>query len=395
MPDRKHRDDPLAHRFLRVLHARVGAPCRATYSNPSGESATWSISARLRRIGPLFRYCGRKVVDRLDDQLVVLLVEQPDGGGLGLHHLADDLHGALQHLLQVAGVGQHHRDVVDGRQLVDPLAELELLEAEPGDGVGQQEQELDGGGAGVAATWCSCAASASTCLRSSPNFAARAASFASSMPGWPMPLADMRIVPSRWSLTMIGATNSAPSCCGLRLAASAFVERRRLGQRALAAEELPGRRRLREHVPCRVGDRRLHLRDGREAVLDLLQRRQVHEIGQVQVVGVEHSHSDPTLWARSEKKSRRREIIRRPEEGGRCVTFVTENEVYHGDHGAHGGEKIGEGGRAWKGKGSQSFVSYGFGKCRAPVVRAVVTGGDHAGGSITRGPFSAGESVLR
>ena len=59
-----------------------------------------------------------------------------------------DCSGAIEDALQVAGIGQHHGDVVNGRQLIDPLAKLEFLEAEAGDGVGQEEEKLDGRGLG-------------------------------------------------------------------------------------------------------------------------------------------------------------------------------------------------------------------------------------------------------
>jgi hypothetical protein len=107
---------------------------------------------------------------------------------------------------------------------------------------------------------------------------------------------------------MIGATYSVP----LRLVLRGRGERRglpgrglrahrepvlrttgrRLGQHALAAEERARRRRLRQQVPLRVRDRRLDLRHGGEAVLDLLQRRKIEEVGQAQIVWIEHSHSD-------------------------------------------------------------------------------------------------------
>ncbi len=58
---------------------------------------------------------------------------------LGLHHLADDFDRSLQHLFQIARIGQHHRHVVNRRQLVDPLAKLKFLVAQPRDGIGQQK----------------------------------------------------------------------------------------------------------------------------------------------------------------------------------------------------------------------------------------------------------------
>ena len=87
-------------------------------------------------------------MDGLDDQLVVGLVDQPNGGGPGLHDLGHDLGGAVEHLLEIAGVGEEQGDAVQRGHLVDALAELVLLVAKPGDGVGQEEQELDGRGLG-------------------------------------------------------------------------------------------------------------------------------------------------------------------------------------------------------------------------------------------------------
>ena len=59
-----------------------------------------------------------------------------------------------------------------------------------------------------------CAVRLLICLASKPNFSESETSFASSNPEEAGGLADIRIVPSRWSLTMIGAMNSAPSRCG-------------------------------------------------------------------------------------------------------------------------------------------------------------------------------------
>ena len=267
----------------RVLHARVGRHvARRTRSpaRPERDLVDVRLAQPHRALGEVLR---REVVDRLDDQLVVLLVDQADRRGLGLHHLADDLHGALEHLLQVARLGEHHRDVVDGRQLVDALAELELLEAQPGDRVGEQEQELDGGGAGVLGCGCSC-------VDQRPRSASgRGRTSRRARRAWPRrcPAAsrwrDMRIVPSRWSLTMIGATYSRPPlrpgcrrgdviACG----ASASV--------CWRLRNVARRRGLGEDVAVGVGDGRLDVGDGGEAVLDLLERRQVHEVGQAQVV---------------------------------------------------------------------------------------------------------------
>ena len=60
--------------------------------------------------------------------------------------------------------------------------------------------------------------------------------------------------------------------------------------RPLPVQKILRRVRLRKHVPVGVGDRRLHVGDGRERVLDLLQRRQVHEVRQAEVVQVESGH---------------------------------------------------------------------------------------------------------
>ena len=84
----------------------------------------------------------------------------------------------------------------------------------------------------------------------------------------------MRIVPSRWLLTMIGATYSVPSFCGLSWASSAAAMAR------WPLEEFPGGGGLGQGAAVGIGDGGLHVRDGREAVLDFLERRQVQEIGQ-------------------------------------------------------------------------------------------------------------------
>ena len=74
-----------------------------------------------------------------DDQFIALLVDEANARRLHVHQFADQFDGALQHAIQIARLGEHHGDGIDGRQFIDALAELELLIAKPRDGVGQQE----------------------------------------------------------------------------------------------------------------------------------------------------------------------------------------------------------------------------------------------------------------
>ena len=63
-----------------------------------------------------------------------------------MHDLGDQFDGLLKDFVDVPRIGQHHGDVVNGRQFVDPLAKLEFLITKPGDGVRQEIKELNGGG---------------------------------------------------------------------------------------------------------------------------------------------------------------------------------------------------------------------------------------------------------
>jgi hypothetical protein len=79
----------------------------------------------------------------------VLFIDEANGGGLDVHGFSDDLHGSLQHLRQIARLGEHGGDVVNRGQLVDPLAKLIFLITKPRDCVGEQKEKLDRGRARV------------------------------------------------------------------------------------------------------------------------------------------------------------------------------------------------------------------------------------------------------
>ncbi len=272
-------------RLVRVLHAGIAGHVLHVGEAPGRERLAVDLRA-AQADGALGEILAREVVDRADDQLVMLLVDQADGAGLGLHHVADEFDGAIEELGQVARVGQHHRHVVDRRQLVDALAELVFLEAQPCDGVGQQEQELDGGRAvGVGLH----------------EFVGEESRLARLDAGPARQLAQPALVDDRRRLGDRHADGAQPLVVDhdgrdvlSALAVGALLQRvlrLHLRDRPLLPQELGRRRGLRQQVALGIRDLRLDVGHGRKAILDLLQRRQVHEVGKAEIVWVGSRHS--------------------------------------------------------------------------------------------------------
>ena len=270
----EHGDDAFALGFLRD-RAREGRwPCCDVFDIPVAARATWSISALLSRTGPLLMYSGERLWTALmTSSSCSPSIRRRDAALVSMTSQTSS-HRALEHVLQVASVGEHHGDVVDGRQLVDALAELEFLIAEPGDGVGQEEEELDGGGLG----W-----------RRAQELAGRVfdllqidaelfgqggeASFVDLRDGIVGGHADR-------AQTLIVDHDRRDVFATFALGA-VLLGFDRFGDGALAFEEFLGGRGLGEHLALRVGDGGFDVGDGGKAVLDLLQRREVHKIRQL------------------------------------------------------------------------------------------------------------------
>ena len=88
------------------------------------------MGLRPHRHRPLVQVFLREVVDRLDDQVPGLLVEQPDAARLDLHHGADQLGDLVEDFLEIQRAGHEAGDVVDGTEFCDPSLQVGVLGAE-------------------------------------------------------------------------------------------------------------------------------------------------------------------------------------------------------------------------------------------------------------------------